>query len=154
MSCVTELTTCIFMFLAALFSHNSQVRKPTKLPNKRGINKENGVCMHNGIFSTIKENKVEAREMAHGLRALLALPRGLSLVLPHQAALNYPYLPPQRIWLPFLFSAGTCTRVHITTHRHTYAHNLKVTEIKISKVTNISLIWLKVTLQKGNHSCY
>jgi hypothetical protein len=93
------------MFLAALFSHNSQVRKPTKLPNKRGINKENGVCMHNGIFSTIKENKVEAREMAHGLRALLALEEDLRSVLSTLSGGSQPTVNSgsRGIWCPLFW---------------------------------------------------
>lgn len=79
MSSVTELTTYTFTFLAALFIHNIQVMKPTKLPNKIERNKENGVWIHSGIFPTIKKNKVEDGEMTHGLRALLALEEVLFL---------------------------------------------------------------------------
>lgn len=47
---------CSSVFTAALFT--TVVMKPTQVSNKRGMDRENVVYIHNGIFSYHKENKV------------------------------------------------------------------------------------------------
>lgn len=104
-SCVTELTTWTFLSLAALLILHSQVMKPTMLPNKRWTNKGNGLCIHNGIFPTIKKGKAEAGETAHGLRALLALAEDLGSVLSSPSEGSQPTVNSgsRGIWCPLFW---------------------------------------------------